>query len=196
MSVVHSNELGKSTSRNSQSSESVDQVAIELAQLSQRLREFVSDGVAQGESFDSIERGVWEMVRRAGFCSMELFVKLQGTGDLGERVVTDDQQTLQRSRQPSHTVVRSIFGEHSFEQFTYSRGKNKKTLLYPISARLQLPLQRWSYLLQEFSQMFCVDQAFNQASANLESVFVRTFLDRYPGTDEPANGNRGGSVSR
>jgi len=47
--------------------------------------------------------------------------------------------------------------------------------LRPISARLDLPEHQWSYLLQEFSQLFCVEQAFNQASRNLETVLGGRF---------------------
>ena len=40
---------------------------------------------------------------------------------------------------------------------------------------MDLPKNRWSYLLEEFSQMFCVDQAFGQVSQNLKSVFGGEF---------------------
>jgi hypothetical protein len=176
MSVVHSSDQNNPTSAVSQEERrSPEQVLQEIEKLSHRLREFTSNGAAQGESFDNVEREVWEIVLRTGFCAMELFVKLQGTGDLSEQVVTDDQQTLQRGSEPTRSVVRSIFGEHVFEQYTYSPGKNKKVLLYSVSARMELPENRWSYLLQEFSQIFCVDQAFKQSADNLETVLGQPF---------------------
>lgn len=175
MKVVHSSEKNNPTSAVLQQDRSPEQLAQKIEQLSRQMQELVTLGAAQGESFDSIERGAWEMVLKTGFYAMELFVKLQGTGDLGKQVVSDDQQTLLRGSQPTPTVVRSIFGEHVFEQYTYSPGKNKKISLYSVSARMQLPEHRWSYLLQEFSQIFCIDQAFNQAADNLETVFGKPF---------------------
>ena len=107
------------------------------------------------------------MVRKIGFEAMELFVSLQGDGDLGEHINTEDGQQFVRSAKRATTMVRSIFGEHVFQQFSYSRGKNKTILLRPLSAR--------SYLLQEFSQIFSVESAFNQAADNLQTVLGEKF---------------------
>ena len=174
MSVLHSTDIGNPAS-STPAANSSQEVADQVVRLALDLREFVVQSVADGESFHFAERQVWDKARQIGFQAMELFVKLQGVGDLGEQVVSDEQKTLNRSPQPTETVVRSIFGEHIFEQYTYSPGKNKKIELRSISARMQLPEHRWSYLLQEFSQMFCVDQAFNQAADNLEAVLGAKF---------------------
>lgn len=146
-----------------------------LEQTQLELREQVTRAANNGDSFDSTERSVWELVKRAGHAAMELLISLQGTGDLGEHVAIGEDRQLQRSDEPTATPVRSIFGEHSFQQFTYSAGVNKKIELRPISTRLQLSENRWSYLLEEFSQMFSVDQAYNQAASNLERVFGSKF---------------------
>jgi hypothetical protein len=106
---------------------------------------------------------------------MELFVTSQGSGDLGEQVVSDEQKILRRSEKPTETTVRSIFGNHVFQQYTYSRGKKKEIQLHPISARMELPEHCWSYLLQEFSQLFCVDHAFRPASENMQTVWGAKF---------------------
>ena len=151
------------------------QIAEGLKQLADRLLASVSEAAEQGESFDQVERFAWETVIQLGAQTMELFLSLQGDGDLGQHVVTDDGKTLHRSERTSTTPVRSIFGEHSFEQYTYSPGKNKAIELRPISVRIVLPKHRWSFLLQEFSQMFCVDQAFNQGSTNLSTVLGGKF---------------------
>jgi hypothetical protein len=175
MSVVHSTGSGNPTSLDQVKKFTPEQVLSVLEQANEELRQFVTGAVASDASFDSTERQVWEMVRKTGFVAMELFIKLQGNGDLGEQVESVEGKTLQRSSEPVHATVRSIFGQHSFEQFTYSAGKNKKVELYSISARMQLPEHQWSYLLQEFSQLFCVDQAFNQASKNLEAIWGAKF---------------------
>ena len=146
-----------------------------LKQLADRLLASVPEAVEQGESFDQVERRAWKTVIQLGAQTLQLFLSLQGDGDLGQRVVTDDGKALHRSETKSTTPVRSIFGEHSFEQYTYSPGKNKAIELRPISVRIVLPEHRWSLLLQEFSQIFCVDQAFNQSSTNLSTVLGGTF---------------------
>ena len=151
------------------------EIADGLKQLADRLLASVPEAVEQGESFDQVERRAWKTVIQLGDQTMQLFLSLQGGGDLGQRVVTDDGKTLPRSETKSTTPVRSIFGKHSFEQYTYSPGKNKTIELRPISVRIALPEHRWSFLLQEFSQMFCVDQAFKQSSTNLSTVLGGKF---------------------
>lgn len=172
MSVEHSSKIGNPTSSTRQSHE---QIAEQLQQCGDTIRELAVNASKGGHSFDQTERAVWNLVLKTGFLAMELFTKLQGNGDLGDQSVTESGNTLRRSDTPADTVVRSIFGVHSFEQYTYSPGKNRKIELHPISARMQLPEHRWSYLLQEFSQMFCVESAFNQAAVNLELVFGAKF---------------------
>jgi hypothetical protein len=154
---------------------SLPQAMQNLEQVQLALREQIVRAANNGDSFDSTERLVWESVKRAGHAAMELVISLQGSGDLGEVITIGEDRQLWRSNEPTTTTVRSIFGEHRFEQFTYSAGVNKKIEFRPISTRLHLPETRWSYLLQEFSQMFCVDQAFNQAASNLERVFGSKF---------------------
>jgi hypothetical protein len=172
MSVEHSSDIGNPTSATSQLP---DQIAERLQQCGDTVRELVVNASKSGDSFDQTERAVWSLVLRTGFLAMELFTKLQGNGDLGDQAVTESGKTLRRSDTPIDTVVRSIFGVHTLEQYTYAPSKNKKIELHPISARMQLPQHRWSYLLQEFSQMFCIESAFNQAADNLELVFAAKF---------------------
>lgn len=154
---------------------SPQQIAHELRQLSQQLQQFIPDAVSRGDSFDDVERKTWESVRQIGFQAMELFLSLQGQGDVGENASTEDGKKLVRTAVPTTTIVRSIFGNHEFEQYGYSAGKNKTIELRPISARIELPQQRWSFLLQEFSQLFCVESAFNQASDNMRTVLGGNF---------------------
>ena len=88
------------------------------------------------------------------------------------------------------STIRSIFGIHKFEEFTYSIGKKKAVQLRPVSARMSLPGHRWSLLLQEFSQMLCVDQACDQAMSNLSRL-----LGGFGRASELRDGRHGGGVS-
>ena len=151
-----------------------EQLATKLGQTGTELLTLMVNAVNNGESFDAAERLVWKSLISIGQQSMELFVRLQGKGDLGEQLELED-RSLQRSKEPTKSYVRSIFGRHAFEQFTYSPGEKRKIELSVISARMQLPEHEWSYLLQEFSQMFCVDQAFGQSAKNLGAVLGSHF---------------------
>lgn len=152
-----------------------DKAVSEILSCAQQLVEGAKRAAQQGDSLDSLERDTWNIVRQIGSAAMELFIRLQGKGDLGSTVETPEGHTLQRSAEPAACEIRSIFGRHTFQQYTYNRGANKAIELRPIDARMSLPKARWSYLLQEFSQLFCVDQAFGLAAQNMATVFGGKF---------------------
>lgn len=168
-----------------------EQISRNMNSIVAQLKASVQSAVAAGDSFDSIERKTLDSVLQIGHQALELLLALQGDGDLGEEIQTADSKMAQRGEAKSSTKLRSIFGEHTFEQFTYASGKNKPISLRPISARLSLPESRWSFLLQEFSQMLGVDQAYDQAMKNLGKIFGSSFsVD----TAERINGNMGRSA--
>ena len=168
-----------------------EQIARNMYSIVDQLKSAVESAAIDGNSFDSVERKAIERVLQIGFQAAELLLALQGDGNLGDEIQTADAKISRRSEATSTTRLRSIFGEHSFEQFTYASGKNKPVSLRPISARLSLPAGRWSFLLQEFSQMLGVDQAYDQAMKNLDTMFGSDFsVD----TAERVNGNMGCSV--
>ena len=168
-----------------------EQVSRELQSLVDQLKANVHAAAKGGESFDCVERSVFASVLQIGHQAIELLLSLQGDGDLGEQIETAAAKTLHRSEDRAATPLRSIFGQHAFGQFTYASGKNKPISLRPISARLSLPSSRWSFLLQEFSQMLGVDQAYDQAMKNLAAILGGDFsVD----TAERINGQLGRSA--
>ncbi len=142
-----------------------------LVALAQDLVASVRRGVREGSSLDDIERGTLSKVLDLGAAAVGLFLAAQGDGDLGPRVEVEDGRTLYRSASVEKRPLRTIFGEHSFEAYTYSAGSKRKIELRPIDARLNLPEGKASYLLQEFSQLFCVEKAFAVGARQFESVF-------------------------
>jgi hypothetical protein len=168
-----------------------EQISQDLHAIVEQLMANIQNAAKDGESFDSIERAVLTSVLQIGYEALELLLAFQGHGDLGQQVETSDAKTIHRSEKTTNTPLRSIFGQHVVEQFTYSNGKNKPISLRPISARLSLPACRWSFLLQEFSQMLSADQAYDQAMKNLGAIFGSDFsVD----TAERINGQVGRSA--
>ena len=176
MKVAKTNQSDNPASNVDQDAEEAATQAREtVSRLAEQLLDNVAAAANESQDFDSTERAVFSSVLQIGFQAMELFVSLQGDGDLGPEVTPSEGKPLQRSEVAAHTVVRSIFGEHHFHEFTYAPGKNKAIGLRPTSARMSLPNHRWSFLLQEISQMLCVDQAFSQAMENLGQILGGKF---------------------
>jgi hypothetical protein len=144
-----------------------------LMNLAGDLVAFVRKAVQEGASLDDLERGAFAFVLDIGKSAVELFLKAQGDGDLGAEVSTEDGAVLQRSGGVVERPLRTIFGEHIVEGYVYSQGSKKKIDLRPIDARINLPDGKASYLLQEFTQLFCVEKAFGVGARQFETVFAQ-----------------------
>ena len=152
------------------SSQSVGKGEI-LVDLANRLTDKIDQAVRQGMTLYDLERSVLQEVLGIGHAAVNLFLENQGDGDLGEVVSTADGKLLRRSDEPQARELRTIFGEHAFASFVYSQGAHRKIELRPIDARLNLPAGKASALLEEFSQLFCVEKAFGVGQRQFATVF-------------------------
>jgi hypothetical protein len=141
-----------------------------LVKLAEDLTFFVRKAVAKGLSLDGLERGVFKRALDIGKSAVDFFLDAQGDGDLGDSVTTEDGTVLYRSDTVKERPLRTIFGEQTLRTFVYAQGDKRKIELRPIDARINLPEGKASYLLQEFSQMFCVEKAFHVGARQLETV--------------------------
>ena len=142
-----------------------------LVHLADDLTTFVRQAVDKGSSFHAVERGALTRALEIGRAAVDLFLDAQGTGDLGEQIETQEGTVLYRSEQIVARPLRTIFGEHTLQSYVYSQGGKRKIELRPIDARINLPEGKASYLLQEFSQLFCVEKAFRVGARQFETVF-------------------------
>ena len=140
----------------------------------EQLLQFVDQAAQDARQLYDVERRVFDEVLALGHQCVEVFIGLQGKGDLGEEVIYDN-RILYRSPLPHLRSLRTVFGEHEFEQFVYSLGANRKIELKPLDARMGLSGHVHSYRMEEFSQMFCVESAFALSAENLSQVFGGTF---------------------
>jgi hypothetical protein len=142
-----------------------------LVNLANRLNDRIDQAVREGTSLYDFERSVLQEILSIGHAAVNLFLENQGDGDLGETVLTAEGKLLVRSAEPQERELRTIFGEHAFTSFVYSQGTHRKIELRPIDARLNLPEGKASPLLEEFSQLFCVEKAFGVGARQFEVVF-------------------------
>ena len=91
----------------------------DLLVTAQELQQFVHQAAQEGKALYDTEKTVLAKVLRMGFLAINEFLKLQGNGDLGQTIETEDGQTLQRSEQPNDRPLRTIFGEHTITAYVY-----------------------------------------------------------------------------
>ena len=130
---------------------------VSIVELAGKLEQSVRRAAEDGEDLHDLEQKILGSVLLLGRRCVDQFLRLQGDGDLGKTVRTPDERILKRSDEPAERRIRTVFGEHHFSAYTYARGPKKKIELRPIDARMSLPEGEYSYLLQEFSQYFCIE---------------------------------------
>lgn len=141
-----------------------------LIEMAAQLEAEIREAAQEGRSLHEVEKDTFRRALQIGHAAIEQLLTLQGDGDLGESVVTADGRRLERSEQPAQRPLRTVFGEHTIRAYVYAAGAHQAIALRPVDARLGLPPGRCSYFFEEFSQYFCVDQAFGQASQGLAMV--------------------------
>lgn len=142
------------------------------AQIVTELTGFVDAAVREGIGMRDFERGLFDRLLAVGFRLTEDFLQRQGDGDCGDTCKSSG-KTLHRSEQPVRRRLRTIFGVHQFEAFVYRTGKHSHTAIAarPVDERLGIGPEQFSPLVQEFTMMFCCEQAFGVAAETFETIF-------------------------
>lgn len=165
-----------------------------LAAAAEKVEKLVLDVAARGGTLRDVEQGVFDLLLKMGHEAVDLFLSLQGNGDLGRTAVDDDGRTLHRGDEPAARPLRTIFGRHEFSAYVYRAGVDTHApiVFRPIDLRMGLAPGRCSLLLEEFTQLFCVEQAHASAAKAFERIFrQRLSVD----TLERANLRMGGEAA-
>jgi hypothetical protein len=162
-----------------------------LVELAEELEASIRKAAQEGKSLYEVEKDTFGCALRIGYVAIEQLLILQGDGDLGKSVITADGRRLERSEEPAERPLRTVFGEHTIRAYVYAAGSHEAIELRPVDARLSLPAGCCSCFFEEFSQYFCVDQAFGQASQGLVTVLQQEVSVN---TLEHINRRRGGQA--
>jgi len=141
-----------------------------VMELAGQMEDFVRLAAREGGSLHEVEQQLHEMVHRMGNVATGMFIGLQGEGDLGQTVTTEEGVTLHRSAGLVNRPLQTVFGLFHIRAYVYARGPKKRIELRPVDARMSLPNGHSSYLFEEFSQYFCVEQAFDRSLQAIERV--------------------------
>lgn len=142
-----------------------------IVEQAESLRPFVVESVESGKSLYEIERSVLDQVLAIGRHVIDATFLVQREGDLGATHTTVDGRELRRSADSQDRRLRTIFGQHEFQQYEYSTEAHRAIELRPIDARLGLYPRVGSYLFEKFTQLFCVETAFGQSARHFMAAF-------------------------
>jgi hypothetical protein len=134
------------------------------------LQTCVRTAAQEGWAMHEIEREVWRRLLLLGRSSLSQFLMLVGTGDVGETFTLSDGEQCRRLPETHKRRYVSIFGEFQISRAVYGSREGQKIEWVPLDHRLQLPESDFSYLLQDWDQSLCVEQAFGQARTTVARI--------------------------
>ena len=141
-----------------------------LSALYENLKDTVVRAVREGLPLHEVEKAIWEQLLRLGREALTQVFTLLGNGDLGETVELPDGRCCQRLPQEHQRRYVSIFGAFVLSRVAYGSRAGQKIEFVPLDNRLQLPASAFSYLLQDWDQSLCVEQAFGQAGTTVQRL--------------------------
>lgn len=142
----------------------------ELGDAARGLGECVRAAVQDSVAISELEKDLVQRLRALGRYALGWFLEQSGDGDLGEVLELPEGQTVKRLSFKRQRPYQSVFGDFEISRWVYGSRNGQRIEHIPLDSRLDLPRSKVSYLLQEWSQLFVVDQAFKRASENLETV--------------------------
>jgi hypothetical protein len=131
---------------------------------------FVRSAAAEGTPAHEVERRLFSRLLALGREAFSLFLRLQGSGDLGESVTLPDGRPAARLEHAHGRDYRCVFGDFSITRACYGSREGQKIDFVPLDNRLQLPQSDYSYLLQQWDQTLGCECAFARVAAAIQSI--------------------------
>ena len=75
-----------------------------LIELAEQLEASIREAAQAGKRLYEVEKDTFGYALRIGYAAIEQLLMLQGDGDLGESVVTNDGRRLERSEEPADAL--------------------------------------------------------------------------------------------
>jgi hypothetical protein len=141
-----------------------------LSSVCEDLKETIVRAVRGNQPVHEMEKAVWEQLLRLGREALTQMFALLGNGDMGETVELPDGRCCRRLEKEHPRRYVSIFGEFVLSRVVYGSREGQQVEFVPLDNRLQLPESVFSYLLQDWDQALCVEQAFGQASTTVQRM--------------------------
>src|ERR1041385_3168235 len=141
-----------------------------LDDLCQEMKDTVLRAVREDLPLHEVEKLVWRQVLRIGHAALGQLFALLGNGDQGETVELPDGRRCERLEQEHTRRYVSIFGEFELARAVYGSREGQKIEFVPLDNRLQLPESVFSYVLQDWDQSFCAEQAFGPSAAVIQKI--------------------------
>jgi hypothetical protein len=147
-----------------------EQAFLKAQEQLQSLIAFVQQAPDQHLRLDQVERGLFSLLLQLGLSLLRAYVAAAGDGDAGETVTTADGHVHRRLPAPHPRPYRSIFGELPIQRFVYGSREGQAITHVPLDATLGMPAGEFSYVLEDWCQRLCVQDAFHESVRSLHDL--------------------------
>ena len=141
-----------------------------LSSVFEETQQLVFRAARDKQPVHGVEKAIWEQMLLLGHKLLGQFFALAGTGDMGETVTLPIGTVCQRLEGLHERRYVSIFGEFRLQRVVYGSREKQKIDFVPLDNRWQLPEGVFSYVLQDWDQSLCVEEAFGQASTTVGRI--------------------------
>jgi hypothetical protein len=138
-----------------------------LQQRVSALHNVIHQAAQTGLAIHEVEGQLWRELLHLGHELLGQFLAMHGTGDMGEAVTLPSGEQCQRLEGLHERRYVSIFGAFRVSRVVYGSREKQKIDFVPLDNRLQLPESDFSFLLQDWDQSLCAEQAFGQARSTV-----------------------------
>lgn len=129
------------------------------------LFQYVEDNAENLDAYQ-MEVGIKKYLNRIGVAAFKGYFAQKGTGDIGDTIKMEDGTVLKKESQFRQKTLFTSFGKLDVPRTCY-RCKGKPGIM-PLDAQANLPEKSYSYVLQEYMDILCIRDPFEQSSEVLE----------------------------
>jgi hypothetical protein len=126
-------------------------------------------------SASEMEKAIFTRAMEIGLFALKAYFAVKGTGDIGSELVLSNGIKLKKQRVFSGRDYFSIFGKLKVPRTCYR--KEGEAGVMPLDAEANLPERCYSYLLQEWMNVFSIRETFGESH---QSVYKLLGLDISP----------------
>ena len=105
-----------------------------IEELTSELTAFVRTAANEGVAMHEVERDVLTRVLQIGHAVLEEFLRMQGSGDLGETFTLDDGRVLKRLSQLHSRKIQTVFGALELQRTVYGTREGQAIECVPLDS--------------------------------------------------------------
>jgi len=128
-----------------------------------------------GTAAHKVEQDIFTELLKMGHMLLAYLFDLYQGGEQGETIALSDGRKVKKLSTKHKRSYLSIFGEFNLSRWVYGTREGQKIDYIPMDKLLQLPSNKYSYLLQDWGQSLVVSVPYAETSKVIQRIFSVSF---------------------